>query len=293
MDTKKVKALLRSIELGSLSSAAEELGYTQSGLTHMMNALEDDFGLNVLIRNKTGVRLSAAGQALYDDMKKLADASDTLDKNVDTLREQNFSKIRIGSYSSVARTWLPSILENYKYSSPETDMTLSMQDIKGQYNAVKNGELDCAIVSCQPALMAGLSWTPLRDDELVAVLPGTYTVEEGPFPVEYFSGMDFLMPSGGFDMDIMPVFSGISPKNLPNFQYTNMDDASIVSMVSHGIGVSIMSRLIMKSLTENVATVSLAPAAYRKLGIIAREHRQNDRAIKTFISTAQSTLSIM
>lgn len=40
MDTKKLEALVVSVELGSFTRAAEQLGYTQSGLTHMMNSLE-------------------------------------------------------------------------------------------------------------------------------------------------------------------------------------------------------------------------------------------------------------
>lgn len=40
MDTKKLEALLTAVELGSFTRAAEVLGYTQSGLTHMMNSLE-------------------------------------------------------------------------------------------------------------------------------------------------------------------------------------------------------------------------------------------------------------
>ena len=42
MDTKKYEALLASARLGSFTKAAQELGYTQSGLTHMMNALEQE-----------------------------------------------------------------------------------------------------------------------------------------------------------------------------------------------------------------------------------------------------------
>lgn len=291
MDTKKVKALLRSIELGSLSAAADELGYTQSGLTHMMNALEDEFGLNILIRNKTGVHFSPAGQELLSDLRNLLEASETLEKNIEAMRERSFSSIRIGAYSSVARTWLPAILENYKFLSPDTDLSLSMQDIREQYNAVKNEELDCAIVSYQPTLMTGLVWTPLRDDELVAILPGKYSAEEGAFPIDYFAGMDFFMPSGGFELDIMPVFNGVNPKSMPNFRYSNMEDAAIVSMCSHGLGVSILSRLIMQNASENIAVVSLSPKAYRRLGIISKERRQNDKAIKSFIATAQETLS--
>lgn len=293
MDTKKIKALLRAIDLGSLSSAAEDLGYTQSGLTHMMNSLEDEFGLSLLIRNKSGVHLSPPGQKLLHDMKALVDASNRLEHSIEAIKEHSFSTLKIGAYSSVARTWLPSILESYKLISPETEFLLSMQDVRTLYEAVKNEELDCAVVSYQKDLMSGLSWTALRDDELVAILPGKYSVEEGSFPVDYFSGMDFLMPSDGFDMDILPIFSKIPPKSLPNFRYTNMDDAAIVSMVTHGLGVSILSRLIMQSVTEEIAVVSLTPKAHRKLGIIVKSRRQSDKSIKSFISTSKSVLNTL
>jgi DNA-binding transcriptional LysR family regulator len=40
MDSIKFQALLKAVDYGSLTKAAEELGYTQAGLTHMMNRLE-------------------------------------------------------------------------------------------------------------------------------------------------------------------------------------------------------------------------------------------------------------
>ena len=46
MDTKKLDALLLAVELGSLTAAAEKMGYTQSGLTNMMHALENELGLD-------------------------------------------------------------------------------------------------------------------------------------------------------------------------------------------------------------------------------------------------------
>ena len=293
MDTKKVAALLKAVEKGSLSSAAEDLGYTQSGLTHMMNALEDELGLTLLVRNKAGVRLSPTGLQLKDSMQQLMDAAEMLEHSAEALKDRSFQTIRIGSYSSVARNWLPAILADYKFSSPETSLSLSMQNITQQYAGVKNEELDCAIVSYQKELMSGLVWTPLRDDELVAVLPGSYSVEEGAFPVEYFAGMEFLMPSGGFEMDIMPIFQPLSQKQLPDFRYTNMEDAAILSMVSHGLGVSILSRLIVQGCTEKLAVVPLAPQSFRKLGIIVKDKRQNEKAIRNFISTARSTLKNM
>ena len=58
MDTKKLEALAAAVEYGSFTRAAENLGYTQSGLTHMMNSLEKDIGFPVLLRGRQGVRLT-------------------------------------------------------------------------------------------------------------------------------------------------------------------------------------------------------------------------------------------
>ena len=65
MDTKKLAALAAAVRLGSFTRAAEELGYTQSGLTHMMNSLEKDVGFPLLVRGRTGVRLTPAGQRIF------------------------------------------------------------------------------------------------------------------------------------------------------------------------------------------------------------------------------------
>ena len=69
MDSKKCAALLRAVELGSLTAAAGELGYTQAGLTNMMNALEAELGVQLLLRGRGGVRLSAAGRRLLPELR--------------------------------------------------------------------------------------------------------------------------------------------------------------------------------------------------------------------------------
>ena len=45
MDTKKVDALIETVRTGSINKAALELGYTQSGLTYLLNSLEGELGV--------------------------------------------------------------------------------------------------------------------------------------------------------------------------------------------------------------------------------------------------------
>ena len=64
MESKKLEAFLMAVDMGSFTKAAEVLGYTQSGLTHMMNSLEKEIGYPVLERGRSGVRLRAGESSL-------------------------------------------------------------------------------------------------------------------------------------------------------------------------------------------------------------------------------------
>ena len=64
MESKKLEALLMAVDLGSFTKAAEVMGYTQSGLTHMMNSLEREVGFTLLERGRGGVRLTKDGEEI-------------------------------------------------------------------------------------------------------------------------------------------------------------------------------------------------------------------------------------
>lgn len=71
MDTRKIEALLTSIEAGTFTKAAAQLGCTQSGLTHMMDSLEKEVGFPLLSRSRSGVQLTENGEALLPAMREL------------------------------------------------------------------------------------------------------------------------------------------------------------------------------------------------------------------------------
>ena len=293
MDTKKIHALLVAVDRGSLTAAAAELGYTQSGLTHMMNALEDELGLKLLVRSKNGVRTSPAGQELLPRMRALMESADVLEENAERLRQRSFTTLRLGAYSSVTRQWLPAVLSEFRRASPDTDVSIDVGGLLDIYEKIKSDQLDCAIVSYNETMCQALSFIPLRDDPLVAVLPADFALSGESFPVEDFADREFLMPSAGFDLDINPVFSQNQMKNAPRFRFTRLDDAAIVSMVGHGLGVSILSELVMRDMTDNVQAVPLSPPAFRRLGIVTSERRQGDKNIRRFIKCAQGVIRQM
>ena len=59
MDSEKCRALVTAVELGSMSAAAQQLGYTASGITRMINALEAELGITLIARTSRGVALTS------------------------------------------------------------------------------------------------------------------------------------------------------------------------------------------------------------------------------------------
>ena len=64
MDTKKYEAFEKTVELQSLTKAAQELGLTQSGVSHMLSAIEAELQLPLLKRTRTGARLTPEGEQM-------------------------------------------------------------------------------------------------------------------------------------------------------------------------------------------------------------------------------------
>ncbi len=293
MDSKKIRALLTIAESKSITSAAEKLGYTQPGLTNMMNSLEAELGLELLVRGKSGARLSQYALELLPFFNSFLEADRELVSSAERIIEKYKYSLRIGAYSSVARLWLPSILSNYRGSNVKTETELTVTGIRSLYGNVRDGQLDCAIVSLQEELIGDLGWIPLHSDELLAVVPLDLVWNRDDFPVEKFDREEFLMPSGGFDMDILPALNGGGHQSGAIIRYTNLDDAAIISMVSHDLGFSILSELVVQGIAENVRLLKLSPPTFRELGIIISPEWESDANLRNFVRCAQETVDTM
>ena len=288
VETDKLKALCAAIDLGSLTSAAEELQYTQSGLTHMMNALEKEMGITLLRRSRSGVRLTHAGERLMPFIRRVLQSAEELESELNQLKGNAATTLRVGAYSSIAQHWLPLIVQNFRQVCPTVDVRINMAELGALYDMVDTGDIDLAFASRQSQRQSGQSWIPLRNDELVAVLPADYPNNGILFNIHDFEDREFLMPSAGFDLDILPA---LGTNNVhPIIRRTNLDDSAIVSMVEYGQGLSILSELVMQGRKNKVLALPLTPPAYRELGITLRTEKLTDRLVKRFLACATETV---
>ena len=289
MDTKKLEALVASVELGSFTRAAEQLGYTQSGLTHMMNSLEKDIGFTVLVRGRSGVQLTPAGQRIFPLVQDCLAGSAALEREIALINSHKEDSVRVAAYESIARHWLPEVIQQFRREHPDVTVDIQMGSVDEVYRWVLEDRVDMCFASRQD--YNTLDWTPLRDDELLAILPPDYPDGDNAFPIEFFNGQEFLMPSMGFDKDILRVLNehGVAPL----IRTTQVSDSAVISMVEHGLGVSVLSRLVLRGRQNSVRALPLLPQAFRKLGIAARPRKELRPIVRKFITQSRDMIEKM
>lgn len=285
MDAKKLAALAAAVDQGSFTRAAEQLGYTQSGLTHMMNSLEREIGFSVLLRDRRGVRLTPAGQRIMPMVRQCLAANQALEREIALVNSHQEETVRVASYASIAMHWLPEIIQRFRDNHPDVAVDVQMGSVEEVYHWVQEDKADMCFASWQEWFT--LDWTHLRNDPLLVILPPDYDMQgRESLKVQSLQGMDFLMPSPGFYLDIMHALGDVKP----NIRETHVSDSVIISMVEHGLGASILSELVLKGRRDNVVAVPMDPPAVRELGIAVRSKKELRPMARRFISETKEIL---
>ena len=291
MESKKLEALLMAVDLGSFTKAAEVLGYTQSGLTHMMNSLEKEVGFTLLERGRSGVRLTEEGERIAPAVREFLQANARLDSVIEQVASSRTEIIRVSAYASIAMHWLPGIIQRFREECPDVDVDIRMADhVDVPYELLAQGKMDAILVSPQDA--GQYEWVHLADDPMFAVLPRDFDTQGmTAFPLAAFEARDFIMPSQGFDKDIMRIFNriGVKPHILPTW----VDDPTVISMVSHGLGVSMMTELTVRGRTDGVKLLPVEPASSRELGLAVRSLDAASDGLRHFIDCTKRVVAEM
>ena len=265
MDAKKLEILMTAVDLGSFSRASEVVGYTQSGLTHLVNSLEREIGFPLIVRSHNGISLTEQGRDLIPDIRQFLQANASLENRIQGIREKQTETIRIAAYASIAMFWMPEILYRFRRICPNVDVDLRMVDHALEpFELLQDGKTDVIFASRQN--YGTCEWTPLYHELLYAILPRDYPLKSPTeFPLKEFEGKEFLMPYGRFDIDVHAAFKREGVK--ANEQTVYVDDETVIRMVGKGLGISMMSELMIRGNTDDVLCIPVTPKSIRELGM--------------------------
>ena len=132
MNATKYQIFLKTVECGSFTKAAADLNFSQSGISHAINSLEEELGVTLLSRNRGGVTLTGDGRALLPQIQQLCTEYHRLAQQAADLRGMDAGLVKVASFSSVSAQWLPMILKAFSKQYPAIEFEIQTCDFYDQ-----------------------------------------------------------------------------------------------------------------------------------------------------------------
>ncbi|MEK9970594.1 MAG: LysR substrate-binding domain-containing protein [Ferrovibrio sp.] len=132
---------------GSMTAAAEELGLTQSAVSHRLRRLEAFIGTALLLRRRAGLTPTPAGIALAEGLGDIFES-------MAELRERSRlaaapARLRVGVGAALAQHWLARRLPDFSRRHPGIEIELVIFATRAQAEA-RGGDLDLRIHWVKP-----------------------------------------------------------------------------------------------------------------------------------------------
>ena len=277
----KYQMFLKTVECGSFSKAAVEMSFTQSAVSHAVQALENELNITLLSRNRGGVVLTADGRALLPRIEKLCAAHHELMQSAAELNGMDAGFVRVATFSSVSAQWLPSILKSFGERYPNIEFEVVTGDYYGQSEDwILQGKVDCGFLRLPS--VKHLQTYALYRDELQVILPcGHPLADSDPFPAASLSTEPFIFLEEGQDYEISAALDKMGIR--PNVKYTAREDRTMLAMVSKGLGISLLPELMVRHSPYPVVACRAPERFYRNIGIAVKDKKALSAATRRFV----------
>ncbi|GEO25496.1 putative HTH-type transcriptional regulator YcgK [Alicyclobacillus acidoterrestris] len=283
MEIHQLEYFLAIDKYGSFSKAALELCVSQSSISQQIQKLEAEMGTRLFIREPRKVRLSPAGeefrhyaQKIITDLEHCADA-------MQQFKQCAADRIRIGAIATMAYLGFDRIIKDFLERYPAVSAEVEEGTTDDLIHWLRESRIDAAFISAPTTNEQSVSFHPLVNDEVVALLPARHALANKPsIQLKDLADEKFLLAksSTGFKRDMVQACheSGFNPNVI-----LNSNHEILRHFVEEEMGVSLMGRRIARLLcSPNTAIVSIHPPLKRVSGLAIPSKRTISPTVKRF-----------
>lgn len=272
-------------ESGSMTKASQILFLTQPSLSHQLKDIEARLGCSLFLRVNKRMVLTPQG-------KKILDASADILPKVSALVKEisaNTARTRILRVTTQCYTcyhWLPTLMQKFQSSRSDVEIDIVTEAMSNPLEFLLKGQIDIAITNnLKPA--AGVKYEKLFHDEQVVVVPAKHPLANKKMirPAD-FTKENLIIYKEDIGSDYfaqnMLIPKGIHPAKVIKMQLTE----ARVELVKAGIGISVLSRWLVRPFVHRSKSVKLIPIGkrgfYRTWYVVTLDQKKNDPVIKEF-----------
>jgi molybdate transport repressor ModE-like protein len=275
--------LLTALDVhGSMSAAARELGYSQSAVTQQIQLLERQLETPLLVRTRTGVRLTPAGEVLVRHGSSVLASVALAEAEVDAVAGLRSGRVRIASFPSAAATLLPRALGSVAREHGGLSFTLAEAEPPGALELLRRGDCDIAVIFEYvtdgggdppkfPLLPDEVS-TPLIEERVRVAMPADHPFAEAD-TVTLDDLRDSRWIAGCPDCRANLLEACARDGFAPDVAFETDDYIALQGLAAAGLGVALVTELMLV-------------AARPEPGLVLKDLKPGSRRVVSAVSTA-------
>jgi DNA-binding transcriptional LysR family regulator len=277
----QLRTFVTVVETGTYSEAALELGTAQSTLSHAINELERTLGKKLLERGRHGASLTPFGQAILEHARDALNALEALEQVACLERDGFHGAIRIASMRSAATHILPAVMQRFHAKHPNIRFELIEEEAhpNGVEGLIREAQADLGMMNL--GLLNGQDWITheLFVDEYMLIWP-----DDGRTTAPSWQEIQAkpLISSNDLCWSLVQTHWQSNHQQLEP-TYRAVQDSAVLSMVVHGMGITIMPSLASHPLPKGVLAFPLPDRLERHVGMVARRSKAATPAIKALM----------
>jgi DNA-binding transcriptional LysR family regulator len=292
MELRHLRYFVAVAEELSFTRAARRLNIAQPPLSHQIRQLETELGVALFHRTKREVRITEAGHAVLQEARCALAQARRVEIVAQRAAQGLAGRLNIGFSSSLPHTKLPGMLRVCRSRFPEIALTLHEHTTEKQIELLSAGEIDVGFLRLPlDNAPASLTIKPILREPLLLAMPRghslgrRHTVAIQSLREEPFILLPRDAAPGLHDQIIgMCIRAGFRPNVVQEASQVQ----TIISLVSAGLGVSIVPASIRSLHGEQVLYRRLSGAASMTATAVAYEKANRSMVLRTFLSVVSS-----
>lgn len=185
LNVPSLRALVTIYSSGSLSRAADELGVTQSTLSHTLGRLRQAFGDELFLRRARGVVPTARCDAIVSGISEILEKLEVLAEppSFDPARTTHSFTVSCNFYERVVL--LPHLLKRFRKDAPHARLRVIQSNLRG-HEQLEQGLCDI-LISPMPADTAGLYQKSLLEERYACFVDRHHVLANGALTLEAYA----------------------------------------------------------------------------------------------------------
>ncbi len=260
----RLRVLSEVVTRGSFSAAAEALSYTQSAVSQAIARLESETGATLVVRDRRGVRPTAAGATLLEHAEAIFAQVQMAEDDLAALLGIRGGRLRVASFPSAGATLMPVAISTFRSRHPDVSLTLAEGEPEEIAPRVRAGEFDLALLFEFPGARerpgVGLRNTPLLTDPMHVALPAEHELASVPsLTIADLGDQDWVQTSASSPCARHVVRTCVAAGFEPRVTFESDDYETVQGLVAAGVGVALIPRLALSRVHPGIVVRELSP----------------------------------